>query len=420
MLEQSQMPLRVALLKGFLAGLATIALVIQQAAVATAQIQVPVPGAPLFRVDLTWLRHDAHFGERGNWVFGAIGGVAIDPTDGHIWVSTRPATLGPNENFALKYPSMGDCCIPAPPIVECDPDGNFIQGWGGPEPGSGWLITGVGVREYDMRGSYILGRPRPGPGFDWWAGEQRISVDSQDDVWLAGSKQVLKFTREGKLLLAIGHAGKRGASDDTENLNQPAKALVYTKTNEVFVADNRRVIVFDARTGKFKRLWGAYGNEPDDSAPATRVFEGPAPQQFNGIDSIAISNDGLVYVADSLNNRIQVFKPDGTFVKEAFVARDRRIPSGTVDDLAFSADDRQQFLYVAGADNHIRILNRDTLQTLGSVGRLGVYPGQFYNLRAVAVDSKGNILAGESHTGIGGGRRLQRLLFQGVAAGSKD
>jgi WD40 repeat protein len=396
--------------------LTAVALVLQQAVAGKAQIQVPVAGAPVFRVDVSWLRNDAHFGDGGNWVFGAIGGIAVDATNSHIWVATRPATLGPNENFALKYPSMGDCCLPAPPILEFDEEGNFIQGWGGPEPGTGWLVGGLGILEYDAKGNYILGRPRPGPGFDWWAGEQGISLDSHGNVWLAGSNQVLKFTNHGKSVLEIGHAGKRGESDDAENPSQPTKALAYAKTDEVFVADNRRVIVFDANTGKFKRLWGAYGNRPDDSTPATRVFEGPAPQQFNVVQTLAISNDQLIYVADSLNNRIQVFKPDGTFVKEAFVARDRRIPSGTVDDLAFSADDRQQFLYVAGGDNHIRILNRETLQTLGSIGRLGVYPGQFYNLHAIAVDPKGNIYTGESHAGIGGGRRLQRLLFEGIAS----
>jgi hemin uptake protein HemP len=379
-----------------------------------AQIQAIVPGVPMFQVDVFWPKQEGHFGEQGNWDFGAIAGIAIDPADQHVWVSTRPATMAQNENFALKYPSMGDCCIPTPPVLEFDAAGTFIQGWGGPEQGHNWLVGGKGVFEYDENGNFVLGRPRLESGLDWWAGEQRISVDHNGNVWLVASNQVLKFTKAGKLLLQIGQTGKPTGGKD-EILRQPTKALVYAKNNEVFISDSRRVIVFDADTGKFKREWGAYGNKPDDAAPGTRVFDGPAPKQFNGVQALAISNDGFVYVADSENNRVQVFKPDGTFVKEEFVARDRRVPAGTVVDIAFSGDDGQQFLYVAGADNHIRILNRNMLQTLGSVGRLGHYPGQFYNLHALAVDSNGDIYTGESHVGLGGGRRVQKLLFKGIA-----
>src|ERR1700730_1173757 len=214
--------------------------------------------------------------------------------------------------------------------------GNVIQGWGG-----------------------------PGPGYEWPETEHGIHVDYKGNVWISanGAKdnQILKFTNDGKFLMQIGHSGKSKGSLDTENLNKPSGIYVYQRTNEVFVSDgyiNRRVIVFDADTGAFKRLWGAYGNKPDDSVPRTPPYEGPAPQQFNNVNGILISNDDLVYVADRHNNRIQVFKPDGTFVKEAFVAREVRTPSGTTKDLAFSPDSRQQFLYVACGDEHIRILNR--------------------------------------------------------------
>lgn len=379
-----------------------------------AQIQEVVPGVPTFEVDLAWPKPEGHFGEQGNWDFGAIAGIAIDPTNEHVWVSTRPATMAQNENFALKYPAMGDCCIPTPPVLEFDGDGKFIQGWGGPEQGHDWLVGGKGVFEYDENGNFILGRPPLETKLDWWAGEQRIAVDGRGDIWLVVSHEILKFTKAGKQLLQIGQMG--GATAGKEVFpSQPTKAVVYPRTNELFVSDSRRVMVFDADTGKLKRVWGAYANKPDDDASLSRVFEGPAPKQFNGVQALAISNDGLVYVADSENNRIQVFKSDGTFVKEAFVARDRRVPGGTVVDIAFSSEDGQQFLYVAGADDHIRILNRATLQTLGSIGRLGHYPGQFYNLHSLAVDSNGDIYAGENHIGLGGGRRVQKLLFKGIA-----
>jgi DNA-binding beta-propeller fold protein YncE len=378
-----------------------------------AQIQEVVPGGPVFEVDLSWPKAEGHFGEQGNWDFGAIAGIAIDPANDHVWVATRPATMAQNENFALKYPSMGDCCLPTPPVVEFDAGGKFIQGWGGPKQGHDWLVGGKGVFEYDENGNYILGRPRLESGLDWWAGEQRISVDHSGNIWLVESNHILKFTNAGKLLVQIGPSGKQADQDGVPR--HPTMAVLYAKTNELFVSDMRRVMVFDGDAGKLKHVWGAYGNKPDDSAPSTRILVGPAPKQFNNVQALAISNDGLVYVADSENNRVQVFRTDGTFLKEGFVARDRQVPSGTVVDMAFSADSGQQFLYVAGADDHIRILNRETLQTVGSIGRLGHYPGQFYNLHSLAVDSKGDIYAGEDHNGLAGGRRVQKLLFKGIA-----
>ncbi len=181
----------------------------------------------------------------------------------------------------------------APPILKFDAAGNLIQSWGGPKSGYEWPDT-----------------------------EHGIFVDYKDNVWISGNgakdTNILKFTKNGKFLLQIGHHGKSAGSNDTENLNRPAGIAVYPKTNEVFVADgygNRRVIVYDADTGAYKRHWGAYGKKPDDTASNARTFEGPGPPQFNTVHAIQISNDGLVYVGDRRNNRIQVFRPDGTFVK---------------------------------------------------------------------------------------------------------
>jgi DNA-binding beta-propeller fold protein YncE len=336
-------------------------------------------GVPVFEVDPSWPKMEGNFGVKGNWLFGAIGSIAVDPTNDHVWAFTRPETLRSDEDYALKNPTMADCCVPSPSVLEFDPEGNFIQGWGG------W-------------------------GPDDWVSEHGISIDYRGNVWLAGYNRVLKFTRTGKLLLRIGRPEMVADSNEPESLGFPTKALVYPKTNEVFVSDgyvNRRVIVFDADTGKFKRLWGAYGNKPDDAATWIRVFEGPPALQFFVVHDITVSNDGLVYVADRGNNRVQVFNVDGTFVKEAFVAREVRAPSNSVIGVAVSTDDRQQFLYVAGADDHLRILNRDTLQVIGSFGRMGYYPGQSMRLHMCAVDSKGNI-----YTAMAGndGRRIQKFV----------
>jgi DNA-binding beta-propeller fold protein YncE len=206
-------------------------------------------------------------------------------------------------------------------------------------------------------------------------------------------------------------------SNDTERLGQPADMAVYPQTNELFVADgygNRRVIVFDADTGMYRRHWGAYGHKPDDAAPKTPVYEGPGDAQFNQVHHVRISNDGLVYVADRLNRRIQIFRIDGTFVKEAFVRRNSKETAGTVSSLAFSADPQQQFLYVADqAENRILILDRQTFQELGSVGRLGRYAGQFVSPHNITTDSQGNLYVAEDL----GGQRVQKFAFKGLTTG---
>ena len=339
-------------------------------------------GVPLYEVDPSWPKME------GRWMFGSIGGITVDPATDHVWVLQRPSTLSNDENYADQTPAVADCCTAAPPVMEFDASGKFIQGWGG--PGAGW---------------------------DWPNREHGITIDYRGNVWILGSgpndNQVLKFTKAGKFLLQIGHPGKSTGSMDRENFNQATKAFVYQKTNEVFISDgyvNRRVIVLDADTGAFKRLWGAYGKTPDDSLPRTRVFSGAGPSQFNLVHSVVISNDDLVYVADRSNNRLQIFKPDGTFVREVFVARDIRTPTGTAMDLAFSPDSHQRFLYISGGDQHIRIMDRDSLQVIETIGRLGHYPGQFHHLHVLAVDSKGNIYTGENE-----GKRIQKFMFRGLS-----
>src|SRR5205085_7871440 len=158
--------------------------------------------------------------------------------------------------------------------------------------------------------------------------EHGIAVDDKDNVWLTangnGDGQILKFTKDGKFLLQIGKGGVAADSNNIEHLSRPAGIAVHSKTNEVFVADgygNRRVIVFDADTGRYKRQWGAYGNKPDDNVSNARQVTGPAPQQFNTPHGITVANDGTVYVSDRANNRVQAFRLDGTFLKEGFVKR---------------------------------------------------------------------------------------------------
>jgi hypothetical protein len=340
-------------------------------------------GVPTFEFDPNWPKALPN-----NWMMGGIGGNFVDSHD-HIWIANRPRSLDNNDKYAALDPPQADCCVPAPSILEFDGAGNLIQGWGG-----------------------------PGAGYEWPDTEHGIFVDYKENVWISGNgakdTNILKFTKNGKFLLQIGHHGKTLGSNDTENLNRPAGIAVYPKTNEVFVADgygNRRVIVYDADTGAYKRHWGAYGKKPDDAASNARTFEGAGPPQFNTVHAIAISNDGLVYVGDRRNNRIQVFRIDGTFVKEGYVERKTIAEEGTTFGIAFSPDERQRFLYVPdGSNKKVQILNRDTLDVVGFFGGHGGRgAGQFFHVHSIAADSKGNIYLGESF-----GQRITKWTYRGM------
>src|SRR6267142_5852714 len=251
------------------------------------------------------------------WAIGAIGGMAVDSHD-HIWVLHRPSPLEKNERFAgaAMTPPRADCCIPAPPVLEFDQDGKLLASWGG-----------------------------PGQGYEWPSTEHGIFVDAKDNVWLAGSgdkdAQVLKFTTKGKFLAQFGHQGKSGGSSDTQNLGGPANLTVDSVNHELYVGDgyrNRRVIVIDTETLTFKRMWGAYGHKPDDKDLGPYNPDAPPAQQFRNPEHCAVlSNDGLLYVCDRPNDRVQIFKSDGTYVSELFVAK-KTLGDGSTWDIAFSKD----------------------------------------------------------------------------------
>jgi DNA-binding beta-propeller fold protein YncE len=276
--------------------------------------------------------------------------------------------------------------------------------------------------EFDAAGNYLQGWGGEGEGYEWPADEHGIHVDFKNNVWISSAggprlstrkeNQILKFTREGRFLLQVGRRGASGGSLDTANFNNAADIYVHPKTNEVFVADgyvNRRVIVLDGDTGAFKRMWGAYGNTPDDAAPNRLQDDGPGPQQFNTVHGIRVSNDGMVYVADRRNNRLQVFTLDGKFERELFVERRTKL-LGTAFSVAFSPDREQRLLYVADAGNgRVHIFNRRTFEEVGGFGRIGHYAGQFVFLHNIAVDSRGNAYTAE----VGGGRRVQKFVVAG-------
>jgi hypothetical protein len=341
--------------------------------------------APSFEVDPFWPKPLPN-----HWLLGSTIGVAVDSQD-HVWIVHRgEGTLNPRtETGAAATPPTGECCFAAPPVLEFDPAGNLVGHWGG-----------------------------PGEGYEWPASNHGIAVDYKDNVWIGGNDKkdahVVKFTRNGKFLVQFGHQGNSGGSNDTANFGQVAKIFVDPKANEAYLADgygNRRVAVIDADSGKFKRHWGAYGHRPDDTDLGKYVPEAPPAQQFRTpVHCAELSNDGLVYVCDRSNDRIQVFQKDGRFVKEAFIAK-KTLGDGSVWDIAFSRDPEQRYLYLAdGKNEKVYILERDTLQILTAFGDGGRQPGQFFGVHSIATDSKGNIYTTETYEG----KRLQKFVYKGL------
>jgi DNA-binding beta-propeller fold protein YncE len=371
-------------------GLALVAMIGVAIAVPrnTATAQESRVQVPQFEPDPLWSQALPN-----KWATGQVGGVAVDSHD-NVWIFHRPATIPESERGASLKPPASECCIPAPSVLEFAPDGKFLQAWGG-----------------------------PGAGYEWFKSEHGIFVDSKDNVWLSGSAKednhILKFTNKGKFLMQIGHAGKNTGSNDLENLGGPASLFVYPKTNELLVADgyfNHRVIVFDADSGKYKRHWGAYGKKPEDTykfPPRAQLIQGEPPAQFNNpVHAVVVSNDDLVYVADRTNNRFQVFRLDGTYIKEVFIARNTLQAEGTVHNFALSPDKEQKFLYIVdGSNKAIRVLNRQTLATVSNIGgHAGHNAREFFHAHSFAIDSKGNLFIGEVNDGM----RYYKYAFKGM------
>jgi hypothetical protein len=367
---------------------------------AAANLMAQQKSLPAYEVDPFWPKPLPN-----NWILGAVAGVAVDSRD-HVWITHRPSTLQPNETRSIWRA--------APPVLEFDADGTLVSSWGGPSGGG------------------------PGPAYEWPQLEHGIHVDHRDRVWLGsgGEKdsQILAFTREGKFLMQIGRQGQGHGSNDTDNLGAPAHMIVDRDANELYVADgyvNHRVIVFDAETGKYKRHWGAYGKRPDDdwfkqsgetlpgpfrgvvqneNRPSQYDPNAPPAPQFRIVHAVRISHDGLVYVCDRTNNRIQVFRKDGTFVQEVVIARET-FGSGSVWDIGFTPDPDQTFLIVPdGTNQRVYLVERRTLRLAGEFGRAGHWAGQFYGAHNLAVNAKGDLFITETYEG----KRVQKFRYLGM------
>ena len=343
-------------------------------------LAAPPASAPAMVAETDWLRLPE------NLRMGDVSAVAVDSRDS-VWILHRPGTL-----------AEADRPRAAPPVVRFDRDGRYLGGFGG-----------------------------PGAGYEWPTVEHSLTVDRRGNVWISGNfrgegkpadDMVLEFRGEGRFVKQIGRRGASTGDRDTANLHAPADIFVDDAAGEVYIADgygNRRIIVFDRGSGAFKRMWSAFGAPPPlEAAPAVRPEgaavspeTGEGPPGFNGVHGVEIARDGLVYVADRNNHRIQLFTRRGKYLRQLFVDRD--LPSAqTASGIAFSPDRNQRYMYVSDWGNgRLLIYDRMKLELLHSLGGKGTAPGQFLGPHLIATDSRGVLYVAEVQ-----GRRVQRFTLR--------
>jgi len=371
-----------------LAGLGVTQQVLEKTAAAQSKAAVQ---APRFEVDPMWPKPLPN-----HWVMGNVIGVGVDSQD-HVYIIHRGAgSLEPKEIYAAANPPASECCLPAPPVLEFDAEGNLVKSWGGPKPGA---------------------------PYEWPESNHGITPDAKGNLWIGGNGgndgHILKFSKDGTFIKQFGFAYASAGSNDSWAFNKVAKISIDDAANEAYISDgygNHRVVVIDMDTGKFKRYWGAYGEKPNDTPLGNYNPDAPLAKQFRTpVHCAEPSKDGMVYVCDRPNDRIQVFTKDGKFVKETQVAKMTR-GDGSVWDIAFSKDAEQKFFYLAdGANEKIRVFDRKALTELTSFGDGGRQPGQFYAVHSIATDSKGNVYTTETYRG----QRLQKFVYKGLAPVTK-
>ncbi len=377
-------------------GISFVALAVAQHAL-EARARTHDVNAPRFEVDPLWPKPLPH-----HWVLGNVIGVGVDAND-HVFIVHRNDTFdAQTEIGAVQNPKLSDCCVPAPPVLEFDPAGNLVNAWGGPNA-----------------------------NYDWPASNHGISIDNKDNVWIGGNGTcpppgtsdcpagtidsfILKFTHDGKFLMEIGSPHAKVNSNATDHFGRVAKISFDVAANEAFIADgydNKRVAVIDMDNGKIKRFWGAYAHVPNDSNPGPYVPGAPLDPQFrNPVHCAEPTHDGLVYVCDRVNDRIQVFTKAGQFVKEKIIKPFTK-GDGSVWDIAFSRDPEQKYIYLAdGKNEQVYVVDRQSLDIITSFGDGGRQPGEFFAVHSIATDSKGNIYTAETYEG----KRVQKFVYMGM------
>lgn len=388
------------------------------------------PAVPKFKFDPEWPKPLPN-----KWKIGGITGLAVDKDD-NVWVLTRPNDLTDIELEAELTPPLAVCCVRPPSMIHFDKQGNVIgsfdapQGHGMDVDSKGFVYIGQDtVRKYDPKTGKAVAEIARTPDREGGGGGA------------APPPRVPGRGGQGPVAGFITPPGGRPQPDPAAvakaNAARAAFRQKYPPTtpmivgnieeiridepaNEIYVADSYlggRVMVFELATFAFKRGWGAYGKPlsqmSTDEADRAYTPGGPMPKEFKGHLTINFSNDGLVYAADRVANRIHVTTKDGKFLKEFIVAPATGI-GGSTGGVAFSPDKQQRLLYISDlTNNKIWFLNREDGKILGEMGGMGDNGGSWYGLHMIAVDSKGNIYTGE----VFAGERVQRFVPAGSPRG---
>jgi hypothetical protein len=382
---------------------------------------------PKFEVDPLWPKPLPN-----GWVIGQTIGLSTDSRD-NIWIIHRPGSLEQKESYGTR--KEADCCTAAPDVLEFDQAGNLLHHWG-KVAGHDWPTSNHGIT-VDAQGNVWLGangagQPSPNapgsaaqfaaargarapaPALAPASGATAGAEAGGGSLCVQGKYHdsfMLKFTQDGKFLGEIGRANGSRGSLDKDNVCGVATIRFIPGTNELVAADgygNHRVSVWDPVTMKLKRMWGANGKPPTDKA--VPHYDPNSPQFGNPVHCAQPSNDGLIYVCDRTNDRLQVFKTDGTFVKQYPIETNTR-GDGSVWEIAFSRDPQQKFMYISdGSNEKIHVFDRQSMKELYWFGGGGRQPGHIYAVHSIVTDSKGNIFTTETYRG----QRVQKFIYKGM------
>ena len=381
---------------------------------------------PKFSVDPLWPKPLPN-----HWLMGNVIGVGVDKQD-NVWVVHRPGTLEAKESYLTRKES--DCCTAAPDVLEFNTAGNVVKSWGRADAAKGhdWPSSNHGITVAPDGTIWIgangAGQPGLPPGTAEFyaaaarprtpppaarapaAGGATAGGEGGGEVGRYHDSFMLHYTVDGKFLGEIGTANGSKGSLDTNNVRGVA-AIRFLPDGTLVAADgygNHRVSEWDPKTGKNVRIWGAYGKPPSD-APIPH-YNVDSPQFGNPVHCAQPSTDGILYVCDRTNNRIQTFKFDGTYLKQYNLEVNTK-GDGAPWEIAFSTDAAQKYMYVSdGSNEKIHVFDRPSMKELYSFGGGGRTPGEFYAVHSIVTDSKGNIITTETYRG----QRVQKFLYQGL------